>query len=60
MSNNIFELWRDPPPDEDPVVVPGVAELVTQKTLPSLLNDLLYSEMRTSDMTNLGNILLGQ
>lgn len=59
MSNNIFELWRDPPPDEDPVVVPGVAELVTQKTLPSLLNDLLYSEMRTSDMTNLGNILLG-
>ncbi|XP_066252833.1 uncharacterized protein [Euwallacea similis] len=56
---DVFELWRDPPPEEDHVVVPGVAEIVTPRTLPNVLNNLFHSEMITSDMTNLGNILLG-
>ncbi|XP_050293545.1 leucine-rich repeat and guanylate kinase domain-containing protein-like isoform X2 [Anthonomus grandis grandis] len=45
--------------EEDPVIVPDIAELVTQQTLPGILNDLFYAEMRTAEMTNLGNILLG-
>jgi len=56
---DIFELWRNPPEEEDTVIIPGVAERVTERTLPNVLNDLLYSEIRSSDMTNLGNMLLG-
>ncbi|CAG9772537.1 unnamed protein product [Ceutorhynchus assimilis] len=57
--SDIFELWRDPPQEENTVVVPGIAEIITHQTLPHVLNNLLYTEMRTADMTNLGNILLG-
>lgn len=56
---DILELWRNPPEEEDTVIIPGVAEFVTERTLPNILNDILYTEIRTSDMTNLGNILLG-
>lgn len=41
------------------MIIPGIADLVTERTLPNLLNDLFYTEIRTTDMTNLGNVLLG-
>ncbi|KAH1012463.1 uncharacterized protein LOC109539230 isoform X1 [Dendroctonus ponderosae] len=57
---NINELWPDLPVLEDSLDDSSVAGIsFTKQTLPNVINNLLYTEIRTSAMTNLGNILMG-
>ncbi|KAH1021282.1 hypothetical protein HUJ04_010817 [Dendroctonus ponderosae] len=57
---DINELWPDLPVLEDSLDDSSVAGIFfIKQTLPNVINNLLYTEIRTSAMTNLGNILMG-
>ncbi|KAL1509806.1 hypothetical protein ABEB36_004487 [Hypothenemus hampei] len=60
---DIFELWKNEYEPESDIHehsdILEVGEIVTKETLPNLLNNYFYSEIRTCDMTNFGDLLTG-
>lgn len=57
LFKDISEVWRDPPEE---VATTSQASIVKRETISNALTNIFFTEMQTTEMTNLGHILMGE
>ncbi|KAF7273352.1 hypothetical protein GWI33_013939 [Rhynchophorus ferrugineus] len=57
LFEDISEVWRDPPEE---VVSSSQPSIIKRETVSNALTNIFCNEMQTTEMTNLGHILMGR